>query len=32
VEDGSHRQLLSQGGHYARLWNQQFSDELGEAI
>ncbi|WP_459205663.1 ABC transporter ATP-binding protein [Pseudomonas sp. MLB6B] len=32
VEDGSHRQLLRQGGHYARLWSQQFSDELGEAI
>ncbi len=32
VEDGSHAQLLSQGGSYARLWNQQFSDELGEAV
>ncbi|MDO7902285.1 ABC transporter ATP-binding protein [Pseudomonas sp. K1(2024)] len=32
VEDGSHAQLLRQGGHYARLWNQQFSDELGEAV
>jgi ATP-binding cassette subfamily B protein len=32
VEDGSHDQLLRQGGQYARLWNRQFSDELGEAV
>jgi ATP-binding cassette subfamily B protein len=32
VEDGSHDQLLRLGGQYARLWNRQFSDELGEAV
>ncbi|MFK3799108.1 MULTISPECIES: ABC transporter ATP-binding protein [unclassified Pseudomonas] len=32
VEDGTHEQLLRLGGQYARLWNQQFSDELGEAV
>ena len=32
VEDGSHDQLLHLGGQYARLWNRQFSDELGEAV
>ena len=23
VEDGTHAELLSQGGHYARMWNMQ---------
>ena len=32
IEDGSHNQLLRLGGQYARLWHQQFSDELGEAV
>jgi ATP-binding cassette subfamily B protein len=30
IEDGSHEQLLRQGGHYARLWSRQFSDALDE--
>jgi len=34
VEDGSHAELLDQGGHYARLWNMQaggFLPETNEA-
>src|SRR5476651_845235 len=30
IEDGSHAQLLRQGGQYARLWSRQFSDALDE--
>jgi len=26
VEQGSHRELLEQGGHYAQLYKMQFSD------
>jgi ATP-binding cassette subfamily B protein len=32
IEDGSHEQLLRQGGQYARLWSRQFSDALDEAV
>jgi len=30
IEDGSHEQLLRQGGQYARLWSRQFSDALDD--
>lgn len=32
VEDGNHHQLLRLGGHYAQLWNRQFSHALSEAV
>lgn len=32
VEDGNHASLLRLNGHYAQLWNRQFSHALGEAV
>ena len=31
VEQGTHRELLALGGHYAQLWNRQSGGFLGEA-
>ncbi|MDP8996649.1 MAG: ATP-binding cassette domain-containing protein, partial [Pseudomonadota bacterium] len=31
VEQGTHRELLELGGHYAQLWNRQSGGFLGEA-
>jgi subfamily B ATP-binding cassette protein MsbA len=30
VEQGTHAQLLAQGGHYAKLYSRQFQDDEGE--
>jgi ATP-binding cassette subfamily B protein len=32
IEDGSHEELLRQGGQYSRLWSRQFSAAFDEAV